>query len=193
MLRTVLTESVRATAMPRRSPLTSVTWALFIATSVPVPMAMPTSAFAKAGASLMPSPAMATMRPSFCSRSINMSLSAGLTSPCTSSMPRRAPTALAVVCPSPVAMMTRRPAAFNAARASGVLPLTGSDTASKPASCPSTARYMTLAPSPRRASAWGTSGSTDTPDCSISTVLPNASCRCSTFPRTPMPVPDSKL
>jgi hypothetical protein len=41
--------------------LTSVTWALFIATSVPVPMAMPTSAFAKAGASLMPSPAMATM------------------------------------------------------------------------------------------------------------------------------------
>ena len=50
--------------MPRRSPLTSVTPALSIATSVPVPMAMPTSACASAGASLMPSPAIATMRPS---------------------------------------------------------------------------------------------------------------------------------
>src|ERR1043166_23990 len=43
--------------MPRRSPLTSVTSALSIATSVPVPIAMPTSAAAKAGASLIPSPA----------------------------------------------------------------------------------------------------------------------------------------
>src|SRR2546427_3633876 len=58
MLRIVARLRRRARAMPRRSPLTRVTPALFIATSVPVPMAMPTSAFAKAGASLMPSPAM---------------------------------------------------------------------------------------------------------------------------------------
>ena len=44
--------------MPCRSPLTSVTAALSIATSAPVPMAMPTWACASAGASLMPSPAM---------------------------------------------------------------------------------------------------------------------------------------
>ena len=48
-----------------QSPLTSVTAALSIATSVPVPMAIPTSAAARAGASLMPSPAMATRRPTF--------------------------------------------------------------------------------------------------------------------------------
>ena len=36
---------------------------LWIATSVPVPMAMPTLAWARAGASFTPSPAMATMRP----------------------------------------------------------------------------------------------------------------------------------
>jgi hypothetical protein len=35
-----------------------------MATSVPAPMAMPTSAAASAGASLTPSPAMATTRPS---------------------------------------------------------------------------------------------------------------------------------
>ena len=38
--------------------------ALSMATSVPVPMAMPTSACARAGASLIPSPAIATRRPS---------------------------------------------------------------------------------------------------------------------------------
>ena len=42
--------------------------ALSIATSVPVPMAMPTSACASAGASLIPSPAIATLRPSAWSR-----------------------------------------------------------------------------------------------------------------------------
>ena len=40
----VARDSARARAMPRRSPLTSVTPALSIATSVPVPIAMPTSA-----------------------------------------------------------------------------------------------------------------------------------------------------
>ena len=40
--------------------MTSVMPALSMATSVPVPMAMPTVASASAGASLMPSPAMAT-------------------------------------------------------------------------------------------------------------------------------------
>lgn len=56
--------SARALAIPRRSPFTSVTPADSIATSVPVPIAIPTSAAAKAGASLIPSPAIATTRPS---------------------------------------------------------------------------------------------------------------------------------
>ena len=192
MLVIVAADSARATAMPRRSPFTSVIWALFIATSVPVPIAMPTSALANAGASLMPSPAIATTRPSRCNFSTSASLSAGLTSPCTSSMPRRTAIALAVVMPSPVAMMIRRPAALSVARASGVLALTGSDTASKPWSRPSTARYMTLAPSRRKASACGTRLSTAIPACCISTVLPSASERPATLPRTPMPEPDSK-
>ena len=64
MLRIVARLSRRARTMPRRSPLTSVTPALSMATSVPVPIAMPTSACASAGASLMPSPAIATTRPS---------------------------------------------------------------------------------------------------------------------------------
>jgi len=56
-------ESARARTMPSRSPFTSVTLALSSATSAPVPIAMPTSARASAGASFTPSPAMATTRP----------------------------------------------------------------------------------------------------------------------------------
>ena len=41
MFAIVASESARARAMPRRSPFTSVTCALCIATSVPVPIAMP--------------------------------------------------------------------------------------------------------------------------------------------------------
>ena len=64
MLRMVACDSVLARTMPIRSPLSSVMPALSIATSVPVPIAMPTVAAARAGASLTPSPAMATTRPS---------------------------------------------------------------------------------------------------------------------------------
>ena len=65
--------------------------ALSMATSVPVPMAMPTEASASAGASLMPSPAMATTRPSRCRRCDHRRASrSGCTSAITSSMPTAA-------------------------------------------------------------------------------------------------------
>lgn len=44
-LRTAATESSRARAIERKSPFTRVKWALLIATSVPVPIAIPTSAW----------------------------------------------------------------------------------------------------------------------------------------------------
>ncbi len=61
--------------------------ALSMATSVPVPMAMPTWASARAGASLIPSPAMATIRPCAFSRRTTSTLSSGSTSASTWSMP----------------------------------------------------------------------------------------------------------
>jgi hypothetical protein len=76
-----------ARAMPFRSPLISTTSALSIATSVPLPMAMPTSAAASAGASLIPSPAIATMRPVSRSRCTTSAFRAGRTSASNSSMP----------------------------------------------------------------------------------------------------------
>ena len=51
----------------RGSSLARMTPAEAMATSVPAPIAMPTSAWARAGASLTPSPTIATLRPSACS------------------------------------------------------------------------------------------------------------------------------
>ena len=62
-----------------------------MATSVPAPMAMPTSARASAGASLTPSPTIATLQPAApAARRPCASLSSGSTSAKTSSMPSSA-------------------------------------------------------------------------------------------------------
>ena len=177
MLRTVASDSVRARRMPRRSPLTRVTWALDMATSVPVPMAMPTSALASAGASLMPSPAIATLRPSGLQPLDQRGLVFRRTSPWTSSMPSARATACAVVAPSPVAITTRSPLACNAAIVGLAEDLIGSATASSPNKRPSPARNITLAPSARRPSASVVSEATSMLSASIKARLPSNSAR----------------
>ena len=60
MLRITAWRAAAPAPSAARSPPSSVTPALSMATSAPAPMAMPTSAAASAGASLTPSPAIAT-------------------------------------------------------------------------------------------------------------------------------------
>ena len=81
-----------ASAATRRSPRTRVRSLASIATSVPVPMASPRSAWASAAASLTPSPTMATTRPSAWSRLRTSTFSCGSTSAITCSMPTSAAT-----------------------------------------------------------------------------------------------------
>ena len=112
-----------------------------MATSAPVPIATPRSARASAGASLMPSPTIATRRPSAWSRSIVASLSAGSTSAITWSagMPTWRATASAVTRASPVSSHTSSPAARSSRTASADSALTGSAMAMTPAATPSSA------------------------------------------------------
>ena len=87
MLRIVARESSIAVATSTGSECMSTTSADEMATSVPAPMAMPTSARASAGASLIPSPTMATVRPASCSSRTLASFCAGSTPAMTSSTP----------------------------------------------------------------------------------------------------------
>lgn len=90
-----------ATTMSLRSPLISMMEAFSIAPSVPVPIAIPPSACARAGASLIPSPAIATTFPSLCSFLIASSLSSGRHCPSKCFNPSSSATALAVFLLSP--------------------------------------------------------------------------------------------
>ena len=79
------------------------------AADVPVFIATPTSAWASAGASLVPSPVIATSRPPSCSRRIRASLSSGVASARKSSTPASSAIALAVSGLSPVIITVRMP------------------------------------------------------------------------------------
>ena len=187
MLRNVFLPRRRARTMPRRSPRTSVIPALSIATSVPVPIAMPTSAAASAGASLMPSPAIATTRPSRRYLSTTSAFAAGSTSASTSVIPTLRATASAVVLRSPVTITTRTPSACNARSASDADSFTGSATERTPARPPSTARNTTVHPSPQRGSASPSTSLTSTPRSPRNDAFPTATARPSTFAVTPWP------
>ncbi len=188
MLRMVARARRRARTMPLRSPLTRVNPALSIATSAPVPMAMPTSACASAGASLTPSPAIATLRPSACSSLIMRALSSGSTSARISSIPSRPATARAVRSLSPVAMTTRNPCWCSALSASGVVSLTGSATDTRPTMSDSTTTNITVSPASRRLLAVSDSLPPSSPRSATSLVLPSATALPSTMPFTPLPV-----
>src|SRR5690349_20706070 len=80
-----------------------------LAAEVPVFMATPTSAWASAGASLVPSPVIATSLPPSCSLRISAILSSGVASARKSSTPDSSAMALAVSGLSPVIMTVRMP------------------------------------------------------------------------------------
>ena len=146
MLRSVARLSRMAAGTSLRRLLTSTTSAASMATSVPAPMAMPTSARVSAGASLMPSPTMATL-PRALRRRISRSLPSGSTPAITSSTPACAPMALAVRALSPVSMTTRMPMFCSARMACGLSGLSTSATAMTPSSLPPRAKKSGVLPS----------------------------------------------
>ena len=94
------------------------------AAEVPVCMATPTSAWASAGASLVPSPHIATSLPLPCSSRIRRSLASGVACARKSSTPASAAIAAAVCGLSPVIITVRMPMARSSAKRSRMPPLT---------------------------------------------------------------------
>ncbi len=140
-------ESRIAVATTRRSSLISVTSEASMATSVPVPIAMPTSAWVRAGASLIPSPTMATTRPSAWSFFTVSILSWGSTSASTRLMPSSRRDGLApcaVVAGQHDDLKPESPCSL--ATASFECSFSVSATAMMPAALPSTATNMGVLP-----------------------------------------------
>ena len=136
-----------AVTASRRSFFIRIMSALSMATSVPAPIAIPTSAAASAGASLIPSPIIATLCPCAFNSLTFFSLSCGSTSATTSAIPSFCRTASAVRRLSPVSMMTLTPIFSHALIASWEVALTVSDTPMMPKNLPSCATRSGVMPS----------------------------------------------
>ena len=116
------------------------------AAMVPVFMATPTSAWASAGASLVPSPHIATSLPLACSSRISSSLASGVAWARKSSTPASAAMAAAVSGLSPVIMTVRMPIRRSSAKRSRMPPLTMSLRWMTPSSRPSSATASGVPP-----------------------------------------------
>ena len=167
-------DSAMASGTPPRAPDISTTSAASIATSVPVPMARPTSASARAGASLMPSPTKATGPCAARSACTASTLPAGSTSARTTSIPSRAAMAAAVRRSSPVIIATVRPWSCNARIAAGVVSLIGSATATTAAARPSSATSSGVRPDSASRAATGARAAASIPSVAMNRAEPIA-------------------
>ena len=145
MLRSVARLNRMAAGTSLKRLFIRTTSAASMAISVPAPMAMPISARVSAGASLIPSPTMATFPCSFRER-ITLSFPSGSTPAMTSSTPAWAPMAFAVRSLSPVSITTRMPMFCSSLTARGLSSLMTSATAIIPRSFPSRLKYNGVLP-----------------------------------------------
>ncbi|OQA64375.1 MAG: hypothetical protein BWY37_02069 [Firmicutes bacterium ADurb.Bin262] len=166
--------SSTAVTASRRSLFINTISADSMAMSVPAPMAMPTSARARAGASLMPSPIIPTVLPPCCRARISCSLSPGNTSATTLSMPKTFLTACAVAALSPVSITTSMPSALNASTASRLAGFTLSATAIRPSKVLPQAIYSRVFPCAANLSAASRAAAVSAPVSFISRRLPAA-------------------
>ncbi len=154
------TTSVRSSRIRTISPLS-------IATSVPLPMAIPTSACASAGASLIPSPTKATTSPRCWRARTSSTFSCGSTPARTFSIPTCRAIAAAVRSLSPVSIITASPILFSSETALFAVGLRVSAMPMTPASVPPTATRTTVFPSSWRAAILSAASGGRVTPCSV--------------------------
>ena len=126
-------------------PFISNASALCSATSVPPLSAKPTSAAASAGASLMPSPAIATTLPSAISCRTASALSRGDIAPCAAAKPSSVAICATAAGRSPLIIRTSMPTACKRATAAALSGRRVSANATAPSALPSAETAATLA------------------------------------------------
>ena len=163
-----------------------------MAMSVPFGIETPTSAWARAGASLIPSPTIATTLPALCSARISLTFSCGSTWATTRLIPVAFATASAVDCRSPLSSTTSIPRFASSSTASRDEGLTASSTTMIPATLPSIATNSSVLPTAAAEVTAFWAAATSTSSSRINCALPTATSRPVTTPVTPLPVCDRK-
>ena len=152
-------------------------------------MAMPRSAWASAGASLTPSPTIATTAPPSWRRATASAFPAGSTPAITCSIPTSAATACAACSLSPVRRIGRRPSQVSSATASALVGLTVSARMKTARARPSQAAATAVLPSRSASSTTAArDGSSARPRPARSIGRPTSTSRPPTRPSTPRPL-----
>ncbi|SSS89214.1 Uncharacterised protein [Acinetobacter baumannii] len=162
MIRFIFLDNLTASAMRGRSFFIRTTSAVSKATSVPSPIAIPTDAVARAGASLMPSPTIATVPKCSLSFFTSVTFVSGRHSAIYASIWLSEAIALAVFSPSPVSMTVWMPSFLKASMAVTVSSRTTSFKVSIPAIPRSSLAYTIVLPCSANVSAmpfWNRSAS----------------------------------
>ncbi len=186
MLRIVARDSATRLATSATRPWRIAASAVSSATSVPPPIAIPTSAAASAGASLMPSPTWATICPSARSASTMRCLSAGRSSAQTA-MPSAPPMAAAVQALSPVSITVAMPASRSARRPAAASGRGSSRTAMRPAASSPETRTDTVLPASLSAAIRDLASSPRATCSSAAAGESSATASPPTLPATPLP------
>ena len=166
---------------------TSTTSALSTATSVPAPIAIPTSALTRAGASFMPSPTITVFLPDSFKSRIFFSFRSGRTPATTSSTPTSFATALAVISLSPVSITIPSPARLRSDTASRAFSLTVSATAITPSVLPSVPTISGVFPSSANFCTASPQAALFAPYFSAKAALPTKTFLPPTEPSIPIP------
>ena len=143
-----------------------------MAMSVPLPMAIPTSALASAGASLIPSPTIATTLPSRCRDRMASSFCSGRSPATKRSIPTSLAIAAAVRWLSPVSIITWTPIAFSESTAAFAEGFNASETATMPPTLPSATTTIAVFPCSSNLAVRSLSVDRSTPFSSISRLFP---------------------
>ena len=141
MFKTVFLLIVNKFTKDERSEFIKIILLELLAISVPLETETPILAVAKLGASLIPSPTIITVCPSFINFLISSVFSAGKTPATTSLIPTSSATFLLVITLSPVNIITLFPAFFNLQITSFIFFLTTSFTPTKASTLFSSIKY----------------------------------------------------
>ena len=154
---------------------------------MPLPIAIPTSAVARAGASLIPSPTIATTRPSSRRLRTTRAFSSGETRADTRSIPTSPATLCAAASSSPVSIITSTPPPRSRPTAPRASARSTSDTPNTPAAAPSITTTTGVAPSPTARPRYASTRSRPTPASAAKDGDPTSTRRPATEAEAPRP------
>lgn len=135
-------------------------------------MTVPASTLTDTNTSLVPSPTVTAVQPSFYGLLADSDLSTNLASPYASSVPEHTTARQTIIEPSPITVAVHDPTSFEITDTSKMLFLVKSSATDEPTGSPLVTEYVALTPSRHDSSTYKVESYARVPGYSVDTILP---------------------